>query len=609
MPLDITGNSQTTSQATILDLRKLADADASLPSAMRADLRWALNRIAAQAGSLARRLPATYAGVADLLQALRRDPQGLSAASISNIGRLLRRAIDRLSPVDAMAGSITSPAVTIAAKSDLPPGPAEALLTVVPDRFARIVLRPFMRWLDATGIAPGAITGDVLARYAANGAPQRLRHPRQHCRNVRDAWNCAVNADLPGWPQIAIDPLPDLRVRRSVRPADLDPALLSAIDRHLAARVEAHEGPRRARGHQVPPLKPSSAAKARAGLLLYAGALQDAGIDVAAIRSLSEFLDPDLVARALDILAERSNRQTGTQAANVAATVSALARHTAALPPEDLAELQSFAAQLRPRYEGMVAGKVKTLLLLRDPAKRRALLELPYVIARRGVREGGKRGARLVETALAIELLLVSCLRVSNVASLHLGQSFAGAPPGTRGGRGRHFLLVPSRLVKNSEPCRLELPPETSELLREFTLHHRPILLQDAEADGGFLFPGRGRAGSAEVGNLRQRIKRAIQDALGITMTPHQFRSFAASLYLERCPGDFVTLMHVLGHRRLDTLLKHYAFIDQEAAASAVQRFVLEGRKIQAPLRPGRNRRREASADRARGSAERRVAS
>ncbi len=162
--------------------------------------------------------------------------------------------------------------------------------------------------------------------------------------------------------------------------------------------------------------------------------------------------------------------------------------------------------------------------------------------------------------------------------------------------------------MKNSEACRLELPPETAELLREFALHHRPILLRDAEHDAGFLFRGRGRAGRAEVGNLRQRIKRAIQDALGIVMTPHQFRSFAASLYLERCPGDFVTLMHVLGHRRLDTLIRHYAFVDQEAAASAVQRFVLEGRKIHAPLRLGRDRRRSVSGNRAGGSAEPRVA-
>ncbi len=58
--------------------------------------------------------------------------------------------------------------------------------------------------------------------------------------------------------------------------------------------------------------------------------------------------DPDFAARALDSLAGRSTRETGTQAANVASTVSALARHTAALPTEGLGELQSFAAQLRP---------------------------------------------------------------------------------------------------------------------------------------------------------------------------------------------------------------------------------------------------------------------
>ena len=47
---------------------------------------------------------------------------------------------------------------------------------------------------------------------------------------------------------------------------------------------------------------------------------------------------------------------------------------------------------------------------------------------------------------------------------------------------------------------------------------------------------------------LSQQIIETIADHVGIHMTPHQFRHFAATLYLEARPEDFETVEILLGH-------------------------------------------------------------
>lgn len=589
MPLDATSVSETILPATLLDLRVRVEEDDELSRGTRTQMRWALNAVDKRAVSLLATTTANGSGVEAVLRHLRVHPQGLSIETIINIGTLLRRTVERYVPPEP------EPVPTPPAPE---PGPAERLLYSVSCRFAGMALRPFLRWLDDVGLAPADVPVDVLRRYETEGA--KARHPRQHIANVRSAWNRHAAGGAADWPPIQLAPLPSCRQRRSAHTADLHPDVLRLVGAHYAERIAAHEGPRRARGHRVPPLKASSAMKSMSNLLLYAGALQELGADVSGFATLAELLHPDVAADALDRIADRSVVETSTQAANVASTILALARHTCALPREELEELASFAAELRPDYRGMVDAKIQMLMPLRDRARRRALFELPYRLAREGDRIGGKRGARLVEAAVGLELLLVSCLRVSNVASLHLSRSFVGTPSGTGARAGRRFLSVPSRLVKNGEPSRIELRPETIALIDHFLRVHRPLLVADPAKDDGYLFPARTRDGNVDVGTLRVRVERVVKDRLGLIITPHLFRSLAVMTYLEYRPGDFLTLMKVLGHRRLETLITHYAFIDQEASAAAVQELILHDRRIHAPLRPGSRIGRGAGAPRRR---------
>ncbi|MEO3475702.1 hypothetical protein AAFN86_27870 [Roseomonas sp. CAU 1739] len=176
---------------------------------------------------------------------------------------------------------------------------------------------------------------------------------------------------------------------------------------------------------------------------------------------------------------------------------------------------------------------------------------------------------------------------MSNVASLHLVRNFVGSPASGTERSGRRFLVVSSSQVKNEEGQEMELRPETIALMDLFVRHHRPALVRDAGRDDECLFPGRTRQGGLDVGTLRKRVMCAIRERLGLLVSPHLYRSIAVMAYLERRSGDFVTLMKLLGHRRLETLMKHYAFIDRAASAKAVQDLILHGRQVEAPLCPG----------------------
>jgi integrase len=49
-------------------------------------------------------------------------------------------------------------------------------------------------------------------------------------------------------------------------------------------------------------------------------------------------------------------------------------------------------------------------------------------------------------------------------------------------------------------------------------------------------------------------------------MTPHQFRHLAGLLMQRNSPGSFDRLAQLLGHKKIDTLIRHYAELDTLSA-------------------------------------------
>jgi site-specific recombinase XerC len=116
-----------------------------------------------------------------------------------------------------------------------------------------------------------------------------------------------------------------------------------------------------------------------------------------------------------------------------------------------------------------------------------------------------------------------------------------------------------------------------------------PLLGADPNA---FLFVTRGGRPKTQE-TISQQIVEAIADHVGIHMTPHQFRHFAAALYLEERPEDFETARSLLGHGWSKTTAI-YAGSSSRRASRAYAKALFEQREALKLAGKGKRIRRQA---------------
>ena len=89
---------------------------------------------------------------------------------------------------------------------------------------------------------------------------------------------------------------------------------------------------------------------------------------------------------------------------------------------------------------------------------------------------------------------------------------------------------------------------------------------------------------------LSKQIADAVMRHIGIHMTPHQFRHFGATSYLEQYPEDFGTARAILNHAWSKTT-RIYAGSSSRRASRAYNRYLFHQREALRLLRPRRKRR------------------
>src|SRR5262249_34067427 len=143
------------------------------------------------------------------------------------------------------------------------------------------------------------------------------------------------------------------------------------------------------------------------------------------------------------------------------------------------------------------------------------------------------------EIALAIQILLVAPMRLANLAALNLEMNVArvgGTEP-------TYHLVIPPEDVKNEERREYPLPEAMNEMLGKYFEVCRPRLCSETNP---WLFPGKFDGHKMKT-TLSEQIIDRITKAIGIRVTPHQFRHLAASFILERDPANYEFVRRVLG--------------------------------------------------------------
>jgi integrase len=544
--------------------RSLADLLATLgasdlPERKRQELASAIRTIARALGRSLETIPADGRLLASRLKEVAPAAIGISSGRWNNIRSLLRTALALVQPI--------SPGRN---RNDLLPEWL-ALSNKPGSRSDKIALSRVLRFLSARGIGPDAVTEETFDDYHRHLDGSLLKRPDQTFAMTVKAWRRAASA-IDGWPQIDIK-LPD-RSRCWVSAWDRFPASLcrecQAWCDRLAGRDLLDAAPFR-------PVRPATLAHREWQIRAFASALVRMGRDPNTLTSLGDLVEIEAFKTGLRFFLDREGGKPTTAIADLATTLKAVARHHVRVDPGHLDQIGAIIRRLAPGRVGLTETNRTRLRPFDDRANVAALLKLPEELMRQARRHRNlQRGAVRAQLAVAIEILLMAPLRISNLVKLDIERNLV------RPGQGRALhIVIAAEEVKNREPLEYPLPPESVALVECYIREFRPHLTSTRNTA---LFPGIA-GGSKNQAFFGDQISRTVRAQTGLRVHPNLFRHISAKLYLDAEPGAYEVVRRVLAHRSIDTTTAFYTGLETSAAVRHFDRTILDLRRVNSPGR------------------------
>jgi hypothetical protein len=459
------------STLTLADLIARVRSADTLSLTTRQNWAWALRTVARAAGKDPATVPAHPQFLRKVLGRAAPKAIGISQASWNNARSLCGKALK-------WAGLVSVPGRYLA---PFAPAWAELWACLPAESALRHQLGRLFHYASAQGIAPNEINDAVLATFhQALVTESIVPDPSETWRGAAKSWNNAIR-HIPGWPQTRLM-VPSRKRLFSMPWTDLPPTLAADIDSYL----------RRAAGLDLSDdmftaaQRPATIEKRRKQLRLFATALAKSGVPLESLVDLRATLAPEVAARGLEYLLDCNGGISSVQISNLADFLPALARRLG-LSSDVIAKLLKIKKKLKITQRGMTARNREALRAFDDQAAVKALM----MLARRVVgdvqsgKRAGYREAKLIQTALAVELLLNVPVRIQNLASIELERHLIEV--GTAGARTVH-LRFPATEVKNRNDLEFPLMPESVELLDNYVAKWRPLM---TIGPSPFLFPGK----------------------------------------------------------------------------------------------------------------------
>jgi integrase len=378
-----------------------------------------------------------------------------------------------------------------------------------------------------------------------------------------------------------------------VKLGDLAPLLKSEINGYLevlagGGDVTHEDAPVFLKGITRKSLSPVTIDLRRTQIIQYVSALVKAGYSIESLRSIDDITQGRLITAAMDFFYHRADAKMAVQIQFIAIAVRGLLYHhlsgqlrskirrdkEAKIPTANaivdprISLLDDIIAQSRPTDRGLRTKNKRCLNQFDDPRNVKALLHLPSQLLKEANKVGLEDGARLAETALAIELLLMCPIRIGNLVGLDLDRHFIKSKPGKKA---VIHIVIPRDEVKNDREIEFKLPEHVARMQEKHVEKWRPLR---PGSKGTFLFPA-GDGGPRSYKLLARTITGIVHRYTGLTVTPHQFRHIAGKLYLEANPNGHEIVRQVLGHASIDTTTKNYTGIDQVKAGKTFDKAVL----------------------------------
>jgi integrase len=459
------------------------------------------------------------------------------------------------------------------------------LLSCFPTSLESTAFNRLARYSSSLGVDPSQVDDALIGRFLDELDQESLmKDPGRTVAAVCRAWNKA-RLCLPGWPQTRLS-MPSKSRSYALSwpdfPASLHHEVLAYHRRSLEPDPVDPESPR--------PVRPTTVRLRNGQLLRLATAEVKRGIPIGDLKGLADLVKPERLREGLRFWIPPvtngpvdPDRPVTKQVEAMALLARSIARHVVKLPKENLDELDRLYRRLRRKREGMTSKNRERLGRLEDDAIIRSLLNLPAVLARRADGAPANRHAALVmQTAVAIELLLVTTIRLGNLCHLTYGDNFRSAQ--FQGKRELH-LIIPAREVKNRVDLECPLPPETTALVERYMSQYQPLLTHGHTSDA--LFPGHS-GGPKRPNGLWLQITRTTLSEVGERVNPHLFRHLGARLHLKHRPGEYEVMRRVLAHRSIATTMESYVGLETPDALRHFDETILRQRtdRYVPPRRP-----------------------
>jgi site-specific recombinase XerD len=415
------------------------------------------------------------------------------------------------------------------------------------------------RFCESRGILPSNVDDAVIDGYIAAIRNQTFKaNPQRHHREICRLWNRI--GDLCPELQLKSVSLPSSRQAYTPKWEALSPAFHAEAEAWLRAMSEecdilSETGPTR-------PLRPATIRAYRFVLRQAVAGLHRSGRPLETITSLAALVQADAAAAILKFYLDRNGNKASEMLAKIAHVLVLVAEHAVRVDAASLARLKRYRANLAPRSGGLRPKPQRALRQFVDRANIEKLLVLPQKIRRRLERKDDHTlaDARLMQVAVALELLLMRPIRRSNLVGLRLGLHVI------RTGS-KLVIVIDEAEVKNRVGHDYALPTEATCLIDFYVNRLLPLFGDNPER---FLFPGE-VSGRPKTGEQFGRFfRKTIRDETGLEIYPHLLRHFAATLYLTENPDGIEVVRRVLAHRTADTTRRRYAGVHD---AVAVRRF------------------------------------
>jgi site-specific recombinase XerD len=442
--------------------------------------------------------------------------------------------------------------------------------------YYRTELSRLFRYCSRQGILPSGISDAVLSNYlTALEAETLVKNPRTRHQSVCRVWNkCASEYREMGWPQIEVTvPKYDERLY-SLPWEDIPEAIRSDLDTYLN-----HLKGDDPFNTQVKPFKPRSIEAITGHFQRYLSALHHQGVNLDQYTSLRELVSTNMFTLGMRWFWDRNGGATSKHIGEIAWAVRCYVVKYLGADEETCAFFKSAIGRLRVSNLGLSDKNQAAMAQFDDQRVVEAYVALPLRLwdkalnARKNAPSSrkSKEAQLMIQTAVAIEILIFAPIRIGNLQHLRLDEHI------TWQGKRMH-IHIPKGQVKNDQNLNFLLPESASKRIKTYIMEWRRLFTDTANP---YLFPGR-KMNPKDDTSLRRQIQKTIWNETGIKLTPHQFRHAAAKILLDAKPGYYEVVRKVLGHKNLSTTYSHYAGAETQAAVELFDEVIIQHRQRKA---------------------------